>query len=283
MAIVFVAVLGNFGCQKVGSFVSPFTVDYNLPHNIGGAIFWEVTVKGPAAKLAVIVVSPSGESTIETISEEEMISNSQTVKLEMRKFEEGTWVLKVKTFAPERVVWQKEVPLSMGELFSNGLQVGITSFNGGYMVKSIIIFFQKTGDLPTPFYTDKSQVNIAGENYDCYLDGSGIIGQKAEYEIRLARISQKILRPGSIISVSGQIMFGPENNRKPFALRGSFVVPPYRYTDKAIFVRVSGGYNCQNSAKEDGTVKTPRERFMEKKRLDERQHRLMQLQSEKEK
>jgi hypothetical protein len=76
-----------------------------------------VTVKGPAAKLAVIVTSPQGESSSEIINKDDMVTNRRTVQVSIAKGRPqlGIWALTVKTVDPEKVVCKKEISFSLTE------------------------------------------------------------------------------------------------------------------------------------------------------------------------
>ena len=68
----------------------------------------EVTVKGKAAKLAVMLTDPEGHTETQIIEENEMITNSATAQVG-RFHMAGLYVLTVKTFVPEGVVFKKEL------------------------------------------------------------------------------------------------------------------------------------------------------------------------------
>jgi hypothetical protein len=76
----------------------------------------DVTVKGKAAKLAVMLTDSEGHTETRIIEENEMIKNSATVSWPIAP--PGTYVLTVKTFVPEGVVFKKEFrwPLETEEL-----------------------------------------------------------------------------------------------------------------------------------------------------------------------
>ncbi len=88
----------------------------------------EVKVKGPAAKLAIILANPKGETDIKIVSEEKMIDNIETVYIgwERRmaattyshlwghKAGAPTYTLLVKTFEPEKVVYRENLKFRRG-------------------------------------------------------------------------------------------------------------------------------------------------------------------------
>ena len=93
---------------------SSYTVDYKVVSEGGSDARLKATVKGPAAKLAVILTDPKGESDTQIIEKESMISNSQTVKLPMQNPREGTYVVTVKTVEPEEGCLEKEHSIFVG-------------------------------------------------------------------------------------------------------------------------------------------------------------------------
>ena len=80
---------------------SPYSADYKIVSD-SSTILLHVTVKGPAAELAVILTDPKGESDHCVIEKASMITNSQEVRLRMVDLQEGAWVLTVKTINPEK-------------------------------------------------------------------------------------------------------------------------------------------------------------------------------------
>ena len=102
---------------------SSYTVDYKVVSEGDSDARLKATVKGPAAKLAVILTDPKGESDTQIIEKECMISNSHTVELPMQNPREGTYVVTVKTVEPEKVVWKKNIPFSLGQAGGYGRDV----------------------------------------------------------------------------------------------------------------------------------------------------------------
>lgn len=83
---------------------------YEVDYKEGGyyrAGWLDITVRGKAAKLAVILTDPHGETETAIIEEDRMITNSAAVSLALRD-PPGTYALTVKTFVPEGVVFKKE-------------------------------------------------------------------------------------------------------------------------------------------------------------------------------
>jgi hypothetical protein len=108
--------LVNWGCSKKDdvSQGSSYSVEYKIATMSGSDTVVEAVVKGPAAKLVVILTDPKGIlSDVQKVEKEEMIiTNPQTVKVLMRNPQAGTWILTVKTVEPEKVVWQKKITFS---------------------------------------------------------------------------------------------------------------------------------------------------------------------------
>ena len=124
-------------------FSSPYSVDYKI---FTDGI--KVTVKGPAAKLAVILTNPEGKTRIDIIDKDQMISNSHTVTLSMGDQPDGTYILAVKTVDPEKLVWQKELPLFIGQLTAKDIDFG---FPKGHSGSIAAICLQEPGNLPVAF------------------------------------------------------------------------------------------------------------------------------------
>ena len=104
---------------------NPYSVDYKICAGLfveqyGSIVevqpfIMEVTVKGPMAKLAVVLTSSKGKSTSGIIQSDEMISNCATVHgLRMGGPPDGPWTLTIKTFEPEKVVFKQQVTIPSG-------------------------------------------------------------------------------------------------------------------------------------------------------------------------
>jgi len=115
--------MGYFKNEGINSlFGNSYSVEYKVGH---GEDYYkeaytivEVTVKGPAASLAVILTNPKGEPIIETIDKGLMLANHWTVEVHIKPHQTETWVLTVKTIDPEKVVWQKEITFSSEQVAS---------------------------------------------------------------------------------------------------------------------------------------------------------------------
>lgn len=153
-AFLVLSVLAGFTFTGCGS---PYSAEYKIVTD-GNNAYVETTIKGPAANLAVILTGPSGKSETAIVEKNRMISNCQTARCYMQDVQEGKWVLTVKTVDPEKVVWQKEIALSLGQLTVKDVVFGIRPFNGwtgdrfrGYEITGIRLVLQNTGNMPIVF------------------------------------------------------------------------------------------------------------------------------------
>jgi hypothetical protein len=140
----------------------------------------EVTVKGKATKLAIILARPSGPKQTETISEERMISNSATWETTLpwdeHYVEPGKYTLTVKTFSPEEVVCQQEFNLSLDKLEIKEVNcslplIPVRKMGGGkeitaFHLTKVEIDLEKKGNLPLWF--TECTLNINGEEYNLH-------------------------------------------------------------------------------------------------------------------
>ena len=222
---------------------SAYTVDYQMASAGGFDASLKTTVKGPAAKLAVILTDPKGESDTQIIEKENMISNCHTVELPMQTPRAGTYVLTVKTVEPERVVWKKNIPLSLGELAVVDVTCDLSPNFGpfeGYFINSIKVVLKKDGNLPVKF-TDVSAAVDGKESHQSQItSGHTMIDQQhtvgilvnfsptAEME-KLDRVRGGLphvgafFRPGERHLVKGKLSFGEDNRSVEF--EKEFVVP----------------------------------------------------------
>ena len=237
--VVFLLNAGTTG-QSWGS---SYTVDYNVVSEEASDARLKATVKGPAAKLAVILTDPQGESNTQIIGKEFMISNSQTVELPMQNPRAGTYILTVKTVEPEKVVWKKNIPLSLGTLAVVDVKFDLSPNLGpfeGYSINGIKVVLKKDGQLPVKF-TDVSaaldgkagrQIGIrSGYTMADQQHTVGIVVNflpTAEMENRdRARgrlpCTSALFRPGERHWVKGKLVFGED--RKSLDFEKEFVAP----------------------------------------------------------
>jgi len=100
-----------------------YTVDYKMVTSDNGCLaYMDVTVKGPAAKLAVILVDPYGKPNYKIIEKDDMIVNVKMVQLYMEENSSpGVYTLIVKTMDPEHVVLQQPLSLCAGQLVAKDI------------------------------------------------------------------------------------------------------------------------------------------------------------------
>jgi hypothetical protein len=222
---------------------SSYSVDYTIASPDGFDARFKTTVKGPAAKLAVILTDPKGESDTQIIEKESMISNSQTVELPMRNLREGTYVLTVKTVEPEKVVWQKNIPLSLGQLAVADVKFDLTPNLGpfeGYCLEGVNVVLNKDGNLPVKF----ADCSAAVDGNECRSKSirSGVVMVDQQHTVgvqvnvlataemekrdrargRLPYLSALFL-PGEPHSVKGKLFYGED--RKSLEFEKEFVTP----------------------------------------------------------
>jgi len=155
-------------------FASPYSVDYRqVSLQSSNQAAFETTIRGPAAQLAVILKGPEGEPEITTISKEDMIANCYVTKVPMRQPQAGTWTLLVKTIDPEKVVWQKDVPLSLNKLTITGVEpIFQLDEKLGHELTAIRLTVTKDGNLPVVF--DNVSYTLDGEALSCYIRNGNI-------------------------------------------------------------------------------------------------------------
>ena len=162
---------------------SQYSVSYNIGMTVNryGDKFsgLNVDIKGPAAKLAVILTYPDNDSRIEVIEKDEMMANSKTIGFHVDNTGNGTYVLMVKTVEPEKVIWRKEISLNSGELTATDLNFGFfkkeqESFEARMVVCMNV---QQTGNLPIRYCNAKASIDgvecIAWNRVDTLLGQQG--------------------------------------------------------------------------------------------------------------
>ncbi|MCX6723564.1 MAG: hypothetical protein NT155_00105 [Candidatus Staskawiczbacteria bacterium] len=145
---------GNNGVTMFGS---SYSAEYKVTTMSTISAGISVTVKGPAARLAVVLTDPKGESIVQAIEKDAMMANVATVEVPIQDtLNEGAYVLAVKTTDPEKVVWKKEIPLSMGNLTVEDVKLNLAPVNEndlsqGRYVKAMEIVLKKDGEMPVTF------------------------------------------------------------------------------------------------------------------------------------
>ena len=150
-------------------------MDYKIIESPGEYPGISVTVKGKAAKLAVIFTRPDRKTETHTIEPEQMITNSYTLKMIVNGpcVDPGQYSLIVKTFSPEEVVCQEEINLSLEKLVFDTARFdlqpvqtwGNTSV-GSFSLKHLGIGLQKKGNLPLGF--SGCELTVGGARCDVF-------------------------------------------------------------------------------------------------------------------
>lgn len=230
------------GCGNDGSIMGgAYSAEYKITGDIYN-VYVETTVKGPAAKLAVVLTDPNGESKISIIEQDEMMGNNKTVKVWMEKPSGGTWVLAVKTVNPEKIVWHKDILFSLDNFSAEDVKLDFTpnlSRFKGYFIEGLNIIVKKDGNLPIEF-TDIS-ATIDGEK--CFARiGSTRMMVSQQYTVNASitcsptpemekrdraegnlPFVSALFRPGEKHSIRGKIFF--DKGHKSMDFKKDFVVP----------------------------------------------------------
>jgi hypothetical protein len=222
------------GCSKrdggTGLIGSPYSANYKIATGRQSAIL-EVTVRGPAAKLAVILTDPQGQSDPTILEKVEMISNSHTVQMSMAHPKVGKYVLQVKTVDPEEVVWQKDIVFTLDKLVIEDISfhLGGPYKEAFYELESIDLTVRKVGNLPVIFTGMSIQVGgVTGRTDSLNTMENGIMmtetktfnlptrimaNEKMEAELRrrgrggLPTIDYAMFWPGDRYLVKGKLMY----------------------------------------------------------------------------
>lgn len=225
VATVALVLAGMVGCSNK----TAYSVDYKIVSD-GFNAGIEATVKGPAAKLAVILTDPKGVADIQTIEKSQMIANSQTVKVAMRDLQAGIWILAVKTIDPEKVVWQEDIPLSLGQL----AVVDIGEFNlipnpfGAVddslkFLTGFKVVLKKDGNLPVEFIDYLVEVN--GKKCSLGIPWSHFMVDGQD-KISISVLPPIKCLPGERHMVKGKLFYGKDSQFLNF--EKEFVVPQHK-------------------------------------------------------
>ena len=108
LGVIFIGTMAGCG--------SKYEVEYKIKRN-GPNTDLSITIKGKAARLAVMLINPNGKTSVRTIENEDMIDNIEILSWVNREpLKPGTYTLVVKTFDPEKVVYKKELELTREDL-----------------------------------------------------------------------------------------------------------------------------------------------------------------------
>jgi hypothetical protein len=127
----------------------------------------EVTVKGKAEKLAILMTVPTGQMDSKIVEKEALMTNSATTVFTPENLEEGTYIFAVKLFDSEKVIAKKEFSVSLEKLWVDDISLKTEKIGSawgdkeiGVKIKKVFITYGKEGNLPTRF--NKANVFING-------------------------------------------------------------------------------------------------------------------------
>jgi hypothetical protein len=209
---------------KNSLFGNPYSVDYKLAFVQGGSGI-KVTVKGPTARLAVILTDPKGQSNARFIERDEMIvNNCQTIELPMENIQAGTWILTVKTTDPEKIVCpSQKIELSPSQLTTvKNIGNDFTKMDLGHIVFSadaLYVTVNKEGSLPIKISNTELTIN-GKRTYILSFSASVIIGQAGVVRIS---VGGEIFEPGERRVAKGKIFY--DENRKSLEFEKELVAP----------------------------------------------------------
>jgi GYF domain 2 len=218
----------NSASQNCGS---PYTVDYKVASDSFNAVL-NATIKGPAAKLGVILTDPKGESVSHIVEKDSMINNCQAVQLPIEDPQEGTYVLTIKTVDPEAVVLLKKFTFSPTQLTITDIRANFTRDTDwgqfwGYRLSSVQVFIEKSGNLPIKLDTTNNRLSADGKEYFANLDSHIIVDQRKILNIGLVpravlSCSEEAFKPGYKGVIKGKLLFG---RGKCLEFQKEFVTP----------------------------------------------------------
>ena len=238
---------GVFGSPSILG--SPYSVEYKVVSLNEFHAGVEATVRGPAAKLAVILADPKGESAVQVIAKEDMISNSRSLQLPMQDPQAGTYVLTVKTIDPETIVWQKEITFSLRQLMVADVKFHFEpnhyfmgGLTGSFALGGLEIALRKDGNLPVSFTDVSVAVGDANRGFCSIVGDHTMIGQQQTVGVSMSLFSTEKMKeeerrrgwgglpsnyalfwPGDRYLVKGKLLYGKD--RKSLDFEKEFVAP----------------------------------------------------------
>jgi hypothetical protein len=227
---------------------SPYNVEYETTLVDDYTAGLKVTVKGPAARLSVILTEPNGKAHSQVIEKEQMMTNSKDVSLPMADLQEGAYALMVKSINPEKVVWQKNIQFSIGQFGLDDVQFNFVQHTKpmevgflGYKLEGVMVTLHKQGDLPVNF----TDVSVTVDGKDCSLKSIkwGGVMFEPQHMVNIEvycpptrKMEERdkntgglpalvaIFKPGEKGLIKGTLFCGKD--RKPFYFEKEYVVPP---------------------------------------------------------
>jgi hypothetical protein len=139
----------------------------------------------------------------------------------------------VKTVDPEKVVWQKDIALSLGQLTVKDVSFGISPFNGwtgdsfcGYEITGIRLVLKNTGNMPIAF-TDNS-FTLRNKKSSGFFAASVHIGPELLLNMTTPGFvlnSNQVFKPGERYMVKGLLCY---NDNKSLNFEKEIVFPSNR-------------------------------------------------------
>ena len=121
----------------------------------------ELTIRGKAAKIAVLLIEPGGETRTEIISEENMIDNFETATFSRVFLKPGAYEVVIKTFTPEKIVYKKKIEFKRGNINLEDANIAVYGQGLGGRKVEIGFLINNEGDLPVMF--DKLFLTVEGQ------------------------------------------------------------------------------------------------------------------------
>jgi len=216
--LVACVVLACVGCKgpRDASGADKSTGDYNVDWKFascGSYAVFEANVSGEPARLAVILIDPSGESSVEVIDATAMsISGCQQVQLQVSKYLPGDWILRVKTLSPAKVVWEKKLSFSDGQVEVASIEPIFRAcfFAGnfeGYSLDRLKVSLHRKGNIPVCISECLFSLN-GGERYSHFVkemlvSQSNIINMGL-FDVNLSK--KEWLQPGGKCLLEGELI-----------------------------------------------------------------------------
>ena len=206
-----------------------YQVEHRLTEDHGG-VYVEVTVRGNAADLAVILTNPQGETKVKHISKKSLIDNVEIVRLWMGAPEPGTHTFAIKTVTPEKVVYKERLEFTTAKVTIEEIDFTFGSWYGKKTLEGIELTVRKEGNLPVVFKKleltvddGKCFASLAPDSTKAMLEETKVLSAKLycypgrqqtereERERRLLRSLSAFFRPG-VYPVRGKLYLDTEED-----------------------------------------------------------------------
>ena len=126
---------------------------YRVTHRVVAAPGWraalEVTVRGKARRLALLLTDPEGQTRTEFIEADDMMDNVEAVKVDMgRGAKLGIYTLIVKAADTERILHREKIAFWLEGLSIEDVRLHFRDWYGNKQLESAEIVVRKKGNLP---------------------------------------------------------------------------------------------------------------------------------------